>query len=90
MEEREIVAVEPVDEDDWAGAVECMSATETMGRACTREADKDIHLKYEDEPDKTFHTLLCEECAADYVKKWDRAQIYGDEALEDDNPFKVK
>lgn len=89
MREREIVSVDPVDEDEMAGPAECMTSNANMGRVCTKRADKCISLKYEDEPDKTFFTYLCEECAAEYVRKWDKAQIFGDDALGDDNPFKV-
>lgn len=74
MEERNIVSVDPLLEED-----EGMVCTDLE---CTKDAEKDISLKYPNEPDKIFHTLLCEECAFTYCKKWDMAQIFGDEVLE--------
>lgn len=89
MEERTITAVTPIEETDW-GKTQCMSSNEQMEEVCTRSAEKELALEYDNEPDKTFYTCLCEDCASDYVKKWDAAQIFGDSVLEEDNPYKVK
>jgi len=79
MRERTIEEVNDLDEDEWGGPVECMSSNENMDRTCRRTAEKEILLTYEDEPNKTFHTCLCSRCAKDYCKKWDKAQIFGEQ-----------
>jgi len=89
MRERDVVAVEPVDEDEWGGSVACMGASEDMSSACNREATKELSLEYENEPDKTFFTCLCDDCASEYLKKWDEAQIFGEEVLEEDSEYRV-
>jgi len=89
MKERDVVAVEPIDEDEWGDHVACMSASEDMSSACNREATKELSLEYDGEPDKTFFTCLCDECTSEYLKKWDKAQIFGDEALEEDSEYRV-
>jgi len=77
MRERTIVAVTPIGETDW-GETQCMSSNEKMDAVCTRSAEREIAVEYEDEPDKTFYSCLCAECAAEYAKKWDRARIFGE------------
>jgi len=89
MKERDVVAVEPVDEDEWGGDVSCMSASEDMSSACNRPATKELSIKYDGEPDKTFFTCLCDDCASEYLRRWDKAQIFGDEALEEESEYRV-
>lgn len=68
MRERTITAVTPIEDTDW-GEVECMSSNENMDAVCTRTASKEIAMEYEDEPDKTFYSCLCTECATEYGDK---------------------
>jgi len=89
MEERDVESVTPIEETDWENDSKCMSANVDMSAACDNSADKELAVVYENEPDKTFYTILCEECASDYLRKWDIAQIYGDSAIEDDSDYKI-
>lgn len=90
MEERNVESVTPIEETDWENDSKCMSANVDMSSACNETADKELAVTYENEPDKTFFTILCEDCARDYLKKWDIAQIYGDEAIEEGNDYQIK
>lgn len=82
MEEREIIDVVEIAETDVSEDTRCMSATTQGAAACGEYAANEISLTYEDEPEKTFFTYLCEDCTADYVRRWDKANIFGDDVLE--------
>jgi len=83
MEERQIVDVTPIEETDWPNDTECMSGKSNMSEFCSSEAAEELTLEYDDEPDKTFYTVLCEPCAKEYKRKLDKAQIYGDDEVLD-------
>jgi hypothetical protein len=76
MKERDIVEVNSIEESDLDES-QCMSAARGTDSACYEDATKEIVLTYDGEPDKKFFTYLCGECASEYLKKWDRAQIMG-------------
>lgn len=59
-------------------AVSCMAANGGRVRSCTGDAEKEIIVTYDDEPNKRFYTSLCNPCARDYLKTWDRVQIFGE------------
>lgn len=79
MRERTIEEVMDVDEEEWGGPVQCMRSTENMEAVCRKNADKEIVVTYDSEPEKKFHTCFCEEHAAKYCKRWDAAQIFGED-----------
>ena len=81
MEERTIESVETLDESDWNNGVACMASNGQIESVCESRATKDISVSYEDEPTKTFHTFLCDSCAAAYCKKWDKANTFGGDSI---------
>lgn len=78
MKPQEILSVTDISETDWSNDMICMSANTDMSLACSNDADKEIKLIYEDEPEQTVYICLCKRCASDYTKKWDEEKIYGD------------
>lgn len=74
MEERTIESVTDLSETDW-GDSRC--GRQIDGESCTRRAVAEIELTYDDDAEKTFYTLLCDDCRAEYLREWDKAQIFG-------------
>lgn len=76
MKEREVISVDPIEDTDWGDDTKCMR--DTGAAYCDGDATKLVELKYDDEPDKTFYSALCDSCVSTYTKEWDRAMIFGE------------
>lgn len=77
MRERTISSVTPIADTDW-GEEPCMDTDPEMASTCKQVADFVVELEYEDEPDKTFYSMLCDTCTAEYTKKHDAVSIFGE------------